>query len=274
MSKFRDKYLPFFMWLFPLSFFTYQFILRIWPSLMMQDIMQQFAIDASGYGLLAASYYWSYSLMQIPVAILLDKYGARRIVCAGALLTGCATLLFSSTDSFAVAIFSRACVGLGSAVGFLGVSKVISEWFPKNEYRRMISFSFTIGLMGAIYGGKPVSLLISDFGGGEVAYILAMVAIGIGVLAFCFLRSSSSRHCNERSDAAISGNLRDHNAKDAFNMKAFKGLLSSKTIWMLGIANFLMVGSLEGFADVWGVSYLQMAYNLLACYLADHCLHY
>lgn len=53
----KSKYMPFVMWLFPLSFFAYQFILRLWPGLMMQQIMGQFSIDASHFGLLAAFYY-------------------------------------------------------------------------------------------------------------------------------------------------------------------------------------------------------------------------
>ncbi len=67
----KHKCLSFLMWLFPLSFFTYQFILRLWPGLMMQTIMEQFSIDASHFGLLAALYYYGYAGMQITVANLL-----------------------------------------------------------------------------------------------------------------------------------------------------------------------------------------------------------
>ena len=56
MLALRHKYLPFFMWLFPLLFFAYQFILRLWPGLMIDQIMEQFSIDASHFGLLAAFY--------------------------------------------------------------------------------------------------------------------------------------------------------------------------------------------------------------------------
>ena len=78
----RHKYLPFLMWFFPLSFFAYQFILRLWPGLMMHQIMEQFSIDASHFGLLAAFYYYGYASMQIPVAVLLDRFSARYIVFA------------------------------------------------------------------------------------------------------------------------------------------------------------------------------------------------
>ena len=68
----HQRFLPFLMWSLPLAFFAYQFILRLWPSLMMQQIMQQFSIDATAFGLLASAYYYGYSTMQIPIAFALN----------------------------------------------------------------------------------------------------------------------------------------------------------------------------------------------------------
>ncbi|MDP5012353.1 MAG: MFS transporter [Alphaproteobacteria bacterium] len=240
--------MPFVMWLFPLSFFTYQFILRLWPGLMMQQIMGQFSIDASHFGLLAAFYYYGYSSMQIPVAILLDRFSPRYVVCAFAVLCGLATLMFIYTNNFYIAVLSRFLIGAGSAVGFLGVSKVISEWFSTTHYARMLGYSFTVGLMGAIYGGKPVSILIETHSWQTVAITLAGISIAIGFATFFILRSPTA------TQSSIQENQ--------FKLANFKALLSSPIIWCLACANLLMVGSLEGFADVWGIPYLMQAYNL------------
>ena len=237
------------MWFLPLSFFGYQFILRLWPSLMMQQIMLQFSIDATAFGLLASLYYFGYAGMQIPIAILLDRFGPRYIMFLCALVCGLATLMFCFTNNWYLAMLSRFLVGAGSAVGFLGTSKVISQWFPKSQYARMIGFSFTFGLMGAIYGGKPVSLLVEQHSWQTVAIFLAGLSIFIGLMIFLILRSPSK---NE-----------DSLNTESFKLSDFRELLSSKTIWFLGISNLLMVGSLEGFADVWGVPYLMTAHGLL-----------
>ncbi len=214
----------------------------------MYQIMEQFSIDASHFGVLAAFYYYGYAGMQIPVAILLDRFGARNIILIFAMLCGIATLIFTHTNNFYLAVLSRFLVGAGSAVGFLGVSKVISEWFPKKNYSKMIGFSFTLGLMGAIYGGKPISLLIENYQWQNVALILGLLSISIGLTTWFFLRSPE--------------NIKVSAANEPMKITDLKFILMSPWIWCLAIANLLMVGSLEGLADIWGVPYLMTAYSI------------
>lgn len=242
-----QRHLPFVMWFFPVAFFAYQFILRLWPGLMMQGIMEQLAIDASQFGLLAAFYYYGYAGMQIPVAVLLDRYGARRVILFFALLCGAGTLMFTLTHHWLIACLSRFLIGAGSAVGFLGVSKVISDWFPEAHYARMVGFSFSLGLLGAIYGGKPISLLALYYDWHALALVLALLAVVLGLAVTVFLRMPPQPMAMGTT---------------GFSLRKFKALLSAPSIWVLAIANALMVGSLEGFADVWGVPYLMTAYSI------------
>ncbi|WP_172462859.1 MFS transporter [Legionella steigerwaltii] len=235
------------MWFFPLSFFALQFILRLWPGLMMQEIMTQFSIDASSFGFLAAFYYYGYAGMQIPMALLLDKFGARIVVFIFALLCGLGALLFTSTNNFYLALFSRFLIGASSAVGFLGVSKVVSEWFRSNQYSQMIGFSFSVGLLGAVYGGKPLTQLISIYGGQHIGLILALCSISVGFLTYLILRSPKNLATTKSND---------------INLSHLSVLFTLKRLWVLALANLLMVGALEGFADVWGVPYLTTVYGL------------
>lgn len=236
------------MWLLPLSFFTYQFILRLWPSIMMNQIMQQHAIDATAFGLLASFYYWGYAGFQVPIAVWLDKYGVKFIVFLCATICGLATLTATYSDNWYVVLASRFFVGVGSAVGILGVSKALSEWFSKENYGRMIGLTFTIGLMGAIYGGKPTTLLVEHFGSEKVATTLAFVSMAIGFAALLFYRKPKVATKEKKVEP--------------LRFKDFLKVLTSPTLCVLAISNLLLVGALEGFADVWGVNYLVTAYGL------------
>lgn len=240
----KKNYLPYAMWLIPLAFFAFQFILRLWPGLMMQEIMHQFSIDAEHFGLLAAFYYYGYASMQIPTAILLERFKTRFVLLGFALLCGLGTLMFTYTEHFTLAVLSRFLIGMGSAIGFLAVSKVVSQWFSKKQYPKLIGFSFSLGLLGAVYGGKPLAELINTYSGKEVGLMLSLVSMSIGLCALVFLKKPVAKESCQESGMILS---------------EFAVLKKSKALWILALANFLMVGSLEGFADVWGVPFLMTA---------------
>ncbi len=233
------------MWLLPMLFFTGQFVLRLWPGLMMQDIMKQLKIDAAQFGVLASVYYYGYALMQIPVAMALDRFGVRFVMTGCALLLGVSTLLFINTQSWPLALLARFLIGAGSAAGFLGTSKVVSEWFPKTQYTKMIGLSFTVGLLGAIYGGKPTNQLIEWYGGTVVWSVAGGVSLMLAVIMFVFLRAP-------QTSEAISEKIK---------VRDLSAALASSRFWILALVNLLMVGTLEGFADVWGVNYLISRYD-------------
>ncbi|WP_246067910.1 MFS transporter [Legionella geestiana] len=240
---------PYILWLFPVLFFAYQFILRLWPGLMMHPIMQQLSIDASQFGLIAAFYYYGYAGMQIPAALLLERFGVARVMFGFALLCAIATAMFTLSNSLWLSCLSRFLVGAGSAIGFLGVSQVIAHWFPKAHFARMTGFSFSLGLMGAVYGGKPVTLLIDAWNWKQVGLMLAVAAFVIGSLIWIVF--SMRRTHAPRDTAGASMTLSD-----------FRPLLASRELWLLALANLLMVGALEGFSDVWGVPWLTVKYAL------------
>ena len=237
--------IAFCMWLLPLTFFAYQFILRLWPSLMMQHIMQQLAIDATAFGFLSSVYYWGYAGMQIPIALALNRFKIRYVLFWCALLCCIGTLLFSFTSDWYCALLSRFLVGAGSAAGFLSTSKIISAWFSKDQYSNMVGFTFTFGMLGAIYAGKPVNMLIDAFGWQHIAFALGLVALILGILALLFLETPDAEKKTED-----------------IQLTDLAKILTSPIILTIAIANLLMVGSLEGFADVWGVNYLMTAYDL------------
>ena len=213
----------------------------------MQSIMTQYSINATQFGLMAACYYYGYAGMQIPVALLMERFSARVVMSAFILLCAVGAWLFSETHEFYLACLGRFLIGAGSAVGFLGVSKVVSEWFLPTNYARMIGVSFSVGLLGAVYGGKPLSELIERFGPHTVTFSLIGITVSLALGTYLVLRAPESQ----------AARIVEVNRADALN-----ACFRSSTLWGLAIANLLMVGCLEGFADVWGVSYLMLAYHL------------
>jgi len=233
------------MWFFAVLFFAYQFIMRVFLGLCVPEIMGKFHVDATEYGLLGAIYYMGYAPMQIPIAILLDRFGPRSIISLSCFVYSVAVFLFYWTDQWYLALFARFLIGAASAAGFLGVSKVITLWFPPAHYARMVGLSFSLGLLGAIYGGLPVSYLIGQYGWENVLLMVGTAGLVLTGLLVLTLKP------HKRSLLHKSPSI----------LKELKSLLSMPILIFIGAANLLMVGSLEGFADVWGVPYLMAVYE-------------
>ncbi len=233
------------MWFFAALFFAYQFIIRVFPGLCVPEIMHKFQIDATEFGFLSSMYYYGYAGMQIPMALLLDRFGPKLVVSVCCFICSASIFLFYSAESWYLAIFARFLIGASSAAGFLGTFKVISLWFPFSTYARMFALTNTIGLLGAVYGGKPISQFIIFYGWEN---ILLMSGLGgIVLMGFILLTIKPYPPTSYQESSSL--------------LKNFKSLFSMPVLLFIGLGTLLMVGPLEGFADVWGISYLMEVYS-------------
>ncbi|MDP1609361.1 MAG: MFS transporter [Chlamydiales bacterium] len=239
----RTTFLSWTIWIVASIFYAYQYILRVMPNIMLNDIMSQFHIDAATFGQFAGIYYIGYSAMHLPIGILLDRHGPRTIMSACILLTvlGLTPLLFS--DHWIWLLLGRGLIGIGSSAAILGIFKVIRMTFKESKFPRMLSLSVTIGLLGAIYGGEPVNYLQSRFGYETVIYSFAATGIILALATYLLIP-----HEKTPSQTTIRGDIKEV-------------LCHRKVLYTCLFAGF-MIGPLEGFADVWGTSFLEQVYGL------------
>ncbi len=230
------------VWMIASVFYAYQYILRVMPNIMLDNIMQQFQIDAATFGQFSGVYYIGYSLMHLPIGILLDRHGPRKVMTACTLLTviGLLPLIFS--DYWVYPIVGRLLIGMGSSAAILGVFKTIRIAFKEERFPRMLSFSVTIGLIGAIYGGGPVSYMRDIFGYQLVIQFFAVAGIALAFATYWIVPDIKSEQ-----QAPLLSDIKEV-------------LSNSRVIWSCIFAG-LMVGPLEGFADVWGSAFLKQVYG-------------
>ncbi len=88
-------------------FYMYQFMIRVSPNIMNDELMMTLSIDAAALGGIMGVYYWSYTAMQIPLGITMDRLGPRFFLCGAALLCSFASYLFGHTTDAFIAGFAR-----------------------------------------------------------------------------------------------------------------------------------------------------------------------
>lgn len=230
------------MWIIASIFYAYQYILRVMPNIMINDIMSQFHIDAATFGQFSGIYYIGYSLLHLPIGILLDRFGPRRVMSGCILLTVIGLLPILFAEYWIYPIIGRLLIGIGSSAAILGTFKIIRMTFSEKKFTRMLSFSVMIGLLGAIYGGGPVNYMCNALGYKAVVATFAGLGIVLAFITFCIIpdmRANETLH------------IRHH----------IKEVLLNKRVLFVCLMAGLMVGPLEGFADVWGTAFIQNVYK-------------
>lgn len=247
----RSKTIAWMVWMIVSIFYAYQYILRVMPNIMLEDIMHQFNIDAAIFGQYSGIYYLGYCLMHLPIAIMLDRYGPKKVMTGCILLTAIGLLPIVFTDYWVYPIVGRAFIGMGSSAAILGAFKVIRMTFKEKHFTRMLSLSVTIGLIGAIYGGGPVSYMSHALGYQTVIQIFIALGIILAGLTYCIVP-----HMAPTPNRAIGADIKE--------------VLINPKVMALCICAGMMVGPLEGFADVWATEFLKEVYGFdtnIASYL-------
>src|SRR5215207_1914644 len=114
------RLLPVLGWLTAALFFGYAWVLRVAPSVMVEELMRDFAVGAAVLGNLSAAYFYGYAGMQIPVGLLLDRFGPRRLIAISSLVCAGGCVLFATGGSLATVVAGRFLIGASAAFSLVG----------------------------------------------------------------------------------------------------------------------------------------------------------
>src|SRR3954463_9942862 len=175
------------VWAIAATFYLAAFYLRTSPAVMTTELMRDFGIKGSQLGQFSAFYFYAYIAMQIPTGVLVDSWGARRLLIGGSLIAAAGTLLFGMTTSYPLASVGRAIVGASTAVGWVVTLKLATHWFPKSRFAMLSGLGLMMGNIGALFAQVPLRLLVEHYGWRAVAFGSAACVLAIGAAAWAFV---------------------------------------------------------------------------------------
>ncbi|GGI91899.1 MFS transporter [Legionella impletisoli] len=232
-------------------YYAYEYFLRIAPSVMEPQLRNHFNLSASGFGFLSAFYYYAYVPMQLPVGVLMDRYGPRRLLTLACLLCVIGTFLFAGTTLFAVAASGRFLVGLGSSFAFVGVLKLATIWLPEDKLAMVAGMAAALGTIGAMVGDNILGSMVFNLGWQPTVYITGFFGIGLAVLLWFGIKDNKRK---TRKSGTI----------DSFkkNMVDLGIIAKNGQIWINGFYGCLVYLPTTVFAELWGIPYLRHAYGM------------
>ncbi len=127
----------------------------IWP-----DLVRDIGVDASRLGLLTSAYFLAFALFQLPLGVLLDRFGPRRVNASLLVVAACGALVFGAAETLPGLIAGRALIGLGVSGCLMASMKAFTLWFPMSRFATLSGWLLAAGGLGALSASAPVEALL------------------------------------------------------------------------------------------------------------------
>ena len=244
------------------------FFHRMAPAAIATDLQQSFLASGTALGALAAAYFYTYTVLQIPVGVMADTLGIRKIVALGAALAGVGSLVFGMADTLGMATVGRVLIGLGVSSMFISLMKLNSVWFHDRHFGTIVGMSLLLGNFGSVLAAAPLVWAVNHTSWRNVFDAVGIFSLVLGVLVWFLVRS----HPGE----AGLPSMRELEGKESHPRHEghwFDGLLTvmkNRATWPGFLPNLGVGGSLFAFAGLWAVPYLRDVYGMERSVAANH----
>lgn len=234
-------------------FYCYEYFLRISPSVMSQQLINYYKLDAGAFGNLTAFYYYAYTPMQLLVGVFMDRYGPRFLLSLSCFLCAIGTYMFAAGYSLFLAEMGRLLVGFGSAFAFVGALKLATIWLPHKRFAMFSGMIIALGMLGAALGDMSLTTMTAAFGWMMTLQLAAAFGIILASMIYFIVRDEHNMVGKEIVET-------DHvNYSEVFSRLWVA--CKHSTIWINGIIGCLLYIPLSGFAELWGIPFLKQGHG-------------
>lgn len=239
------------IWGLSAVFFLYEFFLRTFVGSIAHQMIPDLSLNAETFAIIGSAYYVTYGIMQLPVGILVDKFGTKFILTFATLVCAASTLILAQANGFYSALFARFLMGFGSSFAFVCLLVIVFTWFPKNLRPALLGTSQFLGTMGPFLAGGPLIALMSKYGGSWRMTLnqIGMFGILLAALILLFVKNKS-RDSKKKSLIIL---------KQEKPLKERMGyLIRNKQAWFVALYSATNYVSLALLGAIWGTKYLQV----------------
>ncbi|MAL41459.1 MFS transporter [Thalassospira sp.] len=236
-----------------LAFSLSQFF-RSAQALLAEPLRVELAITPEQLGLVSGSFHFAFALMQIPVGVMLDRYGPR--VTNGFLMmaTVVGVIIFASAHSVLGLMIGQAIIGLGCSAAFMAALVLAARWTSPEKFAAASGLIVSFSLLGVLASATPLAALVETHGWRTVYYGLAGLSTLAVMLDLLFVRDTPPGY---QADVQ----------KGETVFEALKGMVSvwkNRQVWLLSGVAFFSYPAILTVRGLWGGPYLHDVFGLSA----------
>lgn len=250
ISPWRRVFAP-----FAVGYFL-SYLLRNANAVISPELTQDLGLTAADLGLLTSAYLFAFGAFQLPLGLLLDRYGPRRVEAALLLICAAGCALFATGNGMPQLTFGRALIGLGVSACLMASFKAFSLWFPIERQASLNAAIMAAGGLGALTASSPLGALLPVLGWRGIFLGLAAFAVGVAALIFT---------TPEKSVGGTHENLRQQ-------LASLIAIFRSRAYWRFAPQTTLIVGGFMALQGLWALPFMMAVDGLTRADAAFHLL--
>ncbi len=189
---------------FALGYFL-SYLFRVVNAVIAPDLVADLGIDPSELGLLTSTYFIAFASSQIPLGVLLDRFGPRMVESFLLLFAGTGAIIFAVSDSLTGVIIGRAFIGFGVSACLMAAFKSYVLWFPARTLSRINGFQMAAGGLGALAATTPVEWALHFINWRGLFWALALLSFAIALAVFLTVPEQEEKKQPEKLSSQLTG---------------------------------------------------------------------
>ena len=241
--------LPWIIWVLSALFVVLNYVQQVFPNIIAPELGAAFHANETVLGSIASAYFYAYAFLQIPVGLIIDRFGTRRSLVPAVLVAGTGALLFSGAHTSGEALMVRLLMGAGSAFSFLGCLKLVQEWFPPSRFSTLAGMTNTAAMLGAACGA-PLALLVKAIGWRAAMAWTGVAEVVLGILILLVVRDSPVYSQPSAKATSVPG------------LSVMLRVLCDGQVWINALYATCISLIFVAFGGLWGSGYITKVYHL------------
>ena len=233
------------------------YLYRTVNAIIAPDLVREFSLGPAELGLLTSSYFLTFALFQLPLGILLDRYGPRRVNACLLTFAAIGAALFGLADGAGWLTLGRALIGLGASGCLMSSIKVFTLWFPLDRLATLNGWLLSCGGLGALSASKPAEELLRVASWHSVFLALAALTFAAAAAIFLIVPERAAPHAPQSLGESL---------------RSLPAILGKANFWRLGLIVIAGQGVFMSLQSLWIAPWLKDVAGLARAQIGTHLL--
>lgn len=171
--------------------FYLSYLFRTLNAVIADDLSRELGLGPSGLGLLTSAYFLAMAAAQLPIGVLLDRYGPRLVQSACLVVAAAGAGLFAISHGSVGLVVGRAMIGLGVGTALMSGIKAIVLWCSRERQATLNGWLLMFGALGAVTATAPAEALVSHLGWRNLMIALAAMTLALAAIMMLMVPAPS-----------------------------------------------------------------------------------